>query len=546
MYLYSPHVAKEDWAKRVAALADGSLKQAQEMAAAEGSALATAPAADSASGGSTTTDDESPKLAVGPSRKRPVQTHRRGKSITGAAPPSPQEGRRMRAGSVDKAAPLLGVAAPGSGGSGGGGGGGAAGGGAGAAVEREEPIDYRHEMARYMHSLIAALHAMDKAASSLNELATGSDAAHKRLIEAEFARAVKEGREPGSSGAGAAPPRHAALMERREWTERGGAVLAAAAAAACERLALVMHHHLIVAAAARALAREKPQQASSKYSPERQWRSIQQALIDVLEHALFDVKSSHIVEDRASAAALPASSSAPDNAPPLFRFSASSAAFSASATPSPAPPSGSEAGSPGPGSASGRKKERKAMNISLTDLQFVASPGQQAAAAVSLAALHPSPFCFPAVVGLLRAFDARVRGLSAMLAAREEAPEQRAAPEQRTALLEGWLDNFVGSVYIPRLRMEGLRMLQRALAAPLVPGPGGVLSSAAVLLRMLQETAQDAAESPAQKGLFVALGRELVGVWVKHAEQRLLQITLHTETFRRLRVRSPKYAFCAF
>jgi hypothetical protein len=168
------------------------------------------------------------------------------------------------------------------------------------------------------------------------------------------------------------------------------------------------------------------------------------------------------------------------------------------------------------------------MNISLTDLPFVASPGQQMPAAAALASLHPSPFCFPVVVGVLRAFDSRVRGLSAMLAARDEAQE-------RVQVLEGWLDNFVASVYIPRLRMEGLRVLQRAVAGPLVPASSGVLQSAAVLMRMLEETAQDAAESPAQRSLFVALGRELVNVWVKHAEQRLLQITLHTETFRRLK-----------
>jgi hypothetical protein len=280
--LYSLHVARDDWTKRVAALADGSLKHAQEMALAEGGSLASpSPTVDATSGGSTTTDEESPsavhKLAAGP-RKRGVQSHRRGKSIAGGAPPSPQEGRR--AGALEKGqVPLLGLAAAHSGGSGSSGSGGSEG--------REEPIDYRHEVARYMHSLIAALHSMDKAASSLNELATGSEAAHKRLIEAEFVNAMEEERE---SGKRATLTRHVDLVDRREWAERSAAVLARAVKAACEKLALVMHHHLIVAAAGRALARDKPQQASSKYSPERQWRSIQQALIDVMEHALYDIK----------------------------------------------------------------------------------------------------------------------------------------------------------------------------------------------------------------------------------------------------------------
>ncbi len=529
VYLYTVNVSKEDLARRVAALRDGSLKQAHEIALAEGGS-ATSPPVVSESGGSpnsTTTDDESSpgtshKHAIGSPKKRTVQTHRRGKSISGA-PPTAADSRRPRSGSFEKGVPpvlpaAVSAAVAGSA---------SAAGTVAAVAAREDmmgPIDPRHDVARYMASLIGALHVMDKAASSLNELAGGSDAAHKRLLDAEFNRQLEE---DGKHHVTHVMTRHLELLERREWAEHTAAMLRSVVDNACDRLALVMHHHLIVAAAGRALAKEKPAQASSKYSPERQWRSIQQALIDLLEHFLFDVKSSHIVEEK-TVAAMP--QSATDNAAPLFRFSASSAAYRGSSS------AGSSTGStPTPSSEHKKGSGRHlARNISLTDLSYVVSPGQQVSSTARNSSLHPSPFCFSAVLPTLRHFDSRVRSLSAMLSSRDDELQQ----SERVHVLDVWLDNFVASVYVPRIRMESLRVLHRSMAGPLVAGSvglSGVLSSATLLMRILGDLAADARDSPQQLSAFVGLARELVSVFVKNVEQRLLQIMLHTETFRRIK-----------
>jgi hypothetical protein len=160
------------------------------------------------SGGSTTTDDESPKAAhkLGgggsvASKKRPsaaAQSHRRGKSISGNV---------LARGSGGSGLPSVAAAAsgvPGAGTPSGVSKRGSVGYTAASSASSssssssvvvvvvDEHIDSRHEIARYIHSLVAALHVMDKAASSLNELAGGADAAHKRLVDSEFAHHLQE------------------------------------------------------------------------------------------------------------------------------------------------------------------------------------------------------------------------------------------------------------------------------------------------------------------------------------------------------------------
>ncbi len=551
VYLYTVHVPKEDMARRVTALREGSLKCAQELALAAGdTSVVVADASNSAA--SSTTDDESPKsghklsaaaLVANKKRSSGVHSHRRGKSISssptlgrgsGAGPGSAVVGSTVASSAgVGSAAMVAGSVASA--------GGSAVGPASLAAVNNlvvlDEKVDCRHEIARYIHSLVAALHCMDKAASSLNELAGGTDAAHKRLVDSEFALFLADFERSSSTVA----VRHRECIDRPDLVERSAAVLKQVVESSCNKLALVLHHHLLVAASARSLARSKPAQLSNKYSPEKQWRSIQQALLDMLEHFLFDVKSSHISEEAAVATPL-----ASLNQSMLFRFSESSAAFTAS-----------ESESKTPGSSINTlqqpQSQQKKLDLSLTDLSFIVSPGQHAPHVARSTLLQPSPFSSSVLFPLLRAFDHKCRSLLVMSALSDGAESEN--------VLSVWMDNFVTSVYVPRIRMETLRVLQKSADMPFEKAAGGsnvrgkignfafllvlkkkkkkkkkkVLSSALLVFRVLSDLQADAEESPDQRAAFVVLANDIVQAFVEQMEHRLMQLTLHTETFRRLK-----------
>ena len=392
------------------------------------------------------------------------------------------------------------------------------------------PVDCRHEVARYMRSVIAALHMMDKAASSLNELAMGADAAHKRLVDGEFSHVLDEEEREKADTTKHVHVRHEDLLDHSEAVLRSVAILQRVVAGACEKLALVMHHHLIVSSASRALSKEQPMQMSTKYSPERLWASIQKVLIEMLEHFLFDVTSSQISDEVATMAPMSVAAAASLDVP-LFRFAASSAAYSASTS------SSSSASASVDKSTPSSAKSRAHLSPLSPDFAFVVSPGQQLPSAARLSLLHPSPFCFPAILPLLRAFDTKMRAVVAVFSSRDASASSSPSSPFVSPELGSWLDNFVASVYVPRVRLGCARALQRALAS----GDGGarigsVLGPARVLMRMLEDVARDVDDAPAgQTAGLVGAAEELVGMFARHAEQKVTETMLHTETFRRLK-----------
>jgi hypothetical protein len=114
---------------------------------------------------------------------------------------------------------------------------------------------------------------------------------------------------------------------------------------------------------------------------------------------------------------------------------------------------------------------RKAADLTLAELSYVVSPGQQTPASSS-SALLSSPFLFSVLLPLLRAFDVRCRCLLALSATKEGNNNNNNnntvtdTSIYNSNVLSNWLDNFVQSVYLPRIRVESSRVLQEAMLLP--------------------------------------------------------------------------------
>lgn len=180
--------------------------------------------------------------ALSSKKRGPSHSHRRGKSITttrnssgsvvgvlsgtGSGSGTSGGGVVAGAGSSSTGAGAGGAGAAGQAGASGGPGKrksvGAAVGPIGASA-MDDSVDYRHEVARYIRTLVGALHEMDKAASSLNELANGADAAHKRLIDSEFAHHLSEFNH--SSFVATLSVRHRECVDQPEVVERSATIL---------------------------------------------------------------------------------------------------------------------------------------------------------------------------------------------------------------------------------------------------------------------------------------------------------------------------------
>ena len=436
-------------------------------------------------------------------------------------------------------------------------------------VEIAVTIDHRHDFPRYIRSLIGALSFMDKATSSLNELSNGSDAAHRRVVDLEFKREEEEEEENNedvlvfdepSSSSKSVTVRHRDCLVQIKAVEATARVLSRVVTRACSRLTLVLHHHLVVAKAVGTKTVGARGQVS-KYTARRQWRSIQKALIGVLERFLLDDKSALLTsvkmqkhygdsslgaesaaEDSSSSSTILSSNSTPhtsqiegdaeDHHPPqlsragssfAFRFSASSAAYVFS--------------------EKDQKQQREDIaalrtldfhNVSTGDFSFVLSPGAVEHVTPHSTALRPSPYCLPTLLPQLREFDARAHALVVSLGASSLSPSQHSGDEgvdsDSEGLLGEWLDRFVRSVYLPRLRQDYTRVLSR-LTGLLQDTKG----AASLVVRAVKHLAADARQSSDGGSLFGELARDLVLQLMTYVEQRLLAITLHTETFRRIK-----------